>query len=114
MSHNSIEFNKDINSSNIKQYLGKKISILCHTPEDWDYLMKITETRATNNNTYIESSNKLFDLYDPSSVWQTTTLDDIIGKKVREIVNINNIYLNETFKYIDKLLNLIEEYESKT
>lgn len=114
MSQNSITFHKDINSSNIKEYLGTKLSILCHTPEDWDYLMKITKTKATTENTYIKSSNKLFDLYDPSSVWSSMSLQDIILGKGRKVIDINNIYSNDKFKDIDTLLDLIEKYESKT
>jgi hypothetical protein len=113
MSHNGIEFNKDINSSNIKQYLNTRVSILCHTPEDWDYLMKITETKATDSNKYIKSSNKLFDLYDPSSVWTSTSFKNIINSTDRKVINIKDIYYNDLFRAIDDLLDLIEKNESK-
>lgn len=114
MSYNLTFNNKDINSSNIKEYLGTTVSILCHTPEDWDHLMKITETKATEENTYIKSSNKLFDLYDPSRVWVSLSLQAVILSKSRKVIDINTIYSNDKFKDIDNLLNLIEDYESKT
>jgi hypothetical protein len=75
--------------------------------------MKITETKATDSNKYINSSNKLFDLYDPSSVWTSTSLENIINSTDRKVINIKDIYYNDLFRAIDDLLDLIEKNESK-
>lgn len=61
---------------NIKEYIGKKVAVECENKEDWDKLIKLTDT--TNPNYFDTCPSKCFDLEYLGSYWSTTSKQGII------------------------------------